>query len=241
MSGLSPGEVVLWIIDLDGGDADAALLDADERTRADAMGTELLRRRYRAAHAALRRILSRAAGVPPERLRIAIGERGKPCLPELPGLEFNLSHAGGIAAVAVTGLVPIGVDIETPRKLDNLDALARRYLAAEELNALLTLPEARRPDAFLHYWTAKEAFIKGTGEGLHRALDSFTVIPSPDWRSWRVREKREENVIDGDWRGATYALTSGALVSLALPLDGFRAVLRRYPDAAIIPIPPPAL
>lgn len=241
MSGLSAGEVVLWLINLDEGDADAALLDDAERARAQAMGTELLRRRYIAAHAALRRILSRAAGAPPERLRIAVGERGKPYLPDLPQVAFNLSHTGAVAVVAVSALHPVGVDIERPRKLDNLDALARRYLAAEELNALLTLPEARRPDAFLHYWTAKEAFIKGTGEGLHRALESFAVLPSPDWRAWRVQEKQGQCLRDGLWRGATYGLPSGALVSLALPLHGFSAVLRRYPDAAIIPIPPPAL
>lgn len=241
MSLPSPGEVTLWIINLDGEEGDPAPLDDAERARAQAMGTEQLRQRYVAAHAALRRILSRAAGLPPARLRMAVGERGKPHLPDVPEVEFNLSHAGPVAVVAVSGLHPVGVDIETPRKLDNLDALARRYLAAEELDALLALSEARRADAFLHYWTAKEAFIKGTGEGLHRPLDSFAVLPSPDWRAWRVQEKQGQDLRDGLWRGVTFSLSSGALLSLALPLDGFHASLRRYPDGAAIPISAPAL
>jgi 4'-phosphopantetheinyl transferase len=51
-------------------------------------------------------------------------------------------------------------------------------LADDERAALVALPEARRPRAFLTVWTRKEAYLKARGEGLRRDLRDFVVTPA---------------------------------------------------------------
>src|SRR5262249_45007363 len=51
---------------------------------------------------------------------------------------------------------------------------------SDETAAILKLPSERQIEGFYHCWTAKEAYVKATGEGLSLALDSFCVGVDPD-------------------------------------------------------------
>ena len=89
-------------------------------------------------------------------------------------VQFNLSHAGERALLAVAIGRELGVDIEEERCVDVL-GIARRYFSPSEYLALVSLPEERRVGAFYRCWTRKESFLKARGEGLAFPLSGFEV------------------------------------------------------------------
>lgn len=126
-------------------------------------------------------VLSRYLGRAPVLER---GERGKPQL-STGELQFNLSHSGALAAVAVSAEHPVGVDIERLRPLEPI-ALARRFLAPEEADSLVAVPKAQQGAAFLRLWTAKEAYVKALGTGIGATppgtfvIDGMSVVRTHD-------------------------------------------------------------
>jgi 4'-phosphopantetheinyl transferase len=133
-------------------------LDAGERRRRDALRSPEDRRRFDAAHSALRRVLT--PGV-----RFVRGVNGKPHLLGEP-LQVNLSHAGEWAAIAVTDARPVGVDLQdVVAGLDPV-AMARRFFPTAEAD----LVAAHGAEAFALLWARKEAVVKAAGDRLTRGL-----------------------------------------------------------------------
>jgi len=119
----------------------------------------------------VRDVLAGYLGSEPE---IEVGLHGRPAL-RSGELQFNLSHSQGLAAVAVSAVHAVGVDVERPRpRLDPL-RFAERFLAPAEAAALTALPAAERPEALVQLWTAKEAYLKALGTGLTVPPRSFTI------------------------------------------------------------------
>lgn len=179
----------LWLVNLES-PAPAPFpgdwLDAAEREQAARFHFERDRHRYRASHTALRQLLSRHTGQPAHALRFATGSHGKPRL-EGPGAPaFNMSHSGRWALIGIGGALPIGVDIEAPREMDDLMPLAERNFSASEYRALAALPEAERLRAFLCCWTRKEACLKAIGSGLSIEPQGFEAGITPEQRRTEV-------------------------------------------------------
>ncbi len=160
------------------------LLDADERARADRFHFDLHRKRFIAAHALTRLVLSACGAGEARELRFVKGASGKPRLFSLagsaPALSFNLSHSGSWALLAVAMEGDLGVDIEEIRSFDDFESLARNTFSPAETGALLRLPEASRLEGFFACWARKESLIKADGRGLGVPLDGFEVNVSPD-------------------------------------------------------------
>jgi 4'-phosphopantetheinyl transferase len=153
------------------------VLSADERRRAASFVFEADRRRFVVGRGRLRQILSRYVALPPEALRFRYGAHGKPALsPARPAPCFNLSHSGGLAALAIAGC-DVGIDIEKVRPVDG--AVAERFFSARENAALRGLHGADWRDAFYRCWTRKEAVVKALGKGLSLRLASFDVSVAP--------------------------------------------------------------
>jgi 4'-phosphopantetheinyl transferase len=154
-------------------DAQRAILDGDERARADRFVFPRHGAAFTIAHALVRCALSRYAAVAPSHWRFVTNDHGRPRVqsPPLDGLDFNLSHADGIAVVLV-GRGVLGVDVEPLARRAPLE-VADRYFAPAEVRALAALPPAERPRRFLEYWTLKESYIKARGLGLALPLDAF--------------------------------------------------------------------
>lgn len=85
---------------------------------------------------------------------VARAPGGKPYFPDRPDIRFNLSHSRGAAVCALHAL-PVGVDVERVRP-------APRRLAGGLEDA-----------AFFRRWTAKEATVKRSGQGLAALLREF--------------------------------------------------------------------
>lgn len=159
----------LWRIDLRLAPTPEGLssLDAQERARAARFVFEDDRRRYQAAHVAMRALLAQAAGPgDPSLLRFVHNAFGKPALADAPGCHFSLSHSGDAALLAIDDSAPVGVDVEIDRPMDDIDAMAQAHFTDAERDALRRTPAPARVGAFLRTWTRKEACLKAIGTGL---------------------------------------------------------------------------
>lgn len=118
------------------------------------------------ARRALRVILSRYLGEDPETIELALGEHGKPELAgSEPRIEFNLSHSGGLALIAVASH-PVGIDVEWVGRERNFLALAERELDPDVVAALSAASPDERAAIFYAAWTRHEARLKCHGGGL---------------------------------------------------------------------------
>lgn len=158
----------LWYVDLDQAldhDLDGALSE-EEHVRASRFVFERDRRRFRAAHIALRHTLSALANIPAGELAFEQGAYGKPRLRAPTELRFNLSHSAGAGLIVCNPLHEVGVDIEQVRPLFYSAALAEEHFSAAERRQLNDMPPPDRDRAFLTGWTRKEACLKAVGFGL---------------------------------------------------------------------------
>lgn len=213
----------VWSIDL--------TLDPPEEHRSDLPPSILARaarfrfpldrRRYLTSHSALRQILSAYVGKVARR-EFELSELGKPSLPGNP-VQFNLSHAGDLAMVAVHHELPVGIDVERVQRTSDLPELAQRYFAPEECREVLSLSPDAMPLGFYRCWTRKEAIIKATGEGLSRPLNSFAVSieAEPD-----VRLRRIDRGEPGCW--TLHEVLSGTDYVAAVAVTGSVASVHRW-------------
>lgn len=93
-------------------------------------------------------------------------------------LHFNLAHSDSLALLAVRQDAPVGVDVEPVRPLPEAMLIACRWFSAPEIRWIAASDDRDR--AFLRCWVCREAFLKATGEGLGRPLDSFALHPCGD-------------------------------------------------------------
>jgi 4'-phosphopantetheinyl transferase len=179
---LSEHEVQLWRVDLEAIGADESrwqqVLSSDELTRASRFHFSRDRQRFVAARAWLRTILASYLAIDPNSFNFSYSQQEKPSLGPAhadSGINFNVSHSGGIALFAFTRQREIGVDVEQLRPDSDLEAIARRFFSAREQSQLAALPAKEKVDAFFRCWTRKEAYIKATGDGLSLPLSQFDV------------------------------------------------------------------
>ncbi|MGO8691512.1 MAG: 4'-phosphopantetheinyl transferase family protein [Thermoguttaceae bacterium] len=184
---LAAGDVHLWSASLDltqaAVDRLEATLSADEQQRADRFRSGQLRNRFIAGRATLRAILARYLAASPAAIAFQYNARGKPSLAppwDRRGLGFNLSHAKGLALVAVAGGREVGVDVEFLRPIRHLAGMVARWFSAEEQRQWQALPAADQPAGFFRAWTCKEAWLKALGAGLSLPLEQVSVAVAPD-------------------------------------------------------------
>ena len=181
--------VHVWRVRLDppdGVDDAWDVLSEAERGRAQRFVQEHHRRRFVAAHGALRRILAGYTARHSRALSFSAGPHGKPALAgspvgSSPRLEFNLSHSADLALVAVAWGRPVGVDLEKWELEMNHLELAERFFSPTERTSLRALAD-RHEDlvrGFFAAWSRKEAYLKARGEGVTRGLHHFDVNLAP--------------------------------------------------------------
>ena len=96
--------------------------------------------------------------------------------PPCDGLRFNVSHSHEWALIALARDRDVGVDVEYHRPLrHDLFAIATRFFAPAEVDALRALDPDDHERAFYRIWSRKEAYIKATGLGVSAGLDTFEV------------------------------------------------------------------
>jgi 4'-phosphopantetheinyl transferase len=180
---LNPHQVDVWRVSLDLSPDTVKYLEStlseDEFQRAARFRFTPDRERYIVAHLSLRNILSEYLGCEPKQLLFSANQYGKPKL-EGHNLEFNLSHSGDYALVAVTRDRKVGVDVEHIRSDMEHEKIAKRFFSPNEVVEFRGLPPEHKVHGFFNCWTRKEAYIKAQGLGLSLPLDSFDVSLTPN-------------------------------------------------------------
>lgn len=169
-----------------------SLLSEEERGRASRFHRHGDRVRLAATRAALRRMLASRVMLPPDKLRFTENSHGKPRLQDDMGIEFNVSHAGRFALIALSTGGQVGVDIEYRDRRIDADSLGPYVFSALERKSGLNTT-----DDFIERWVAKESVLKALGLGISEHLQAISVLPGdagnyriahdhPEWTGIRV-------------------------------------------------------
>jgi 4'-phosphopantetheinyl transferase len=167
-------------------DALRATLSRDECARAARLASARDARAFVATRGVLRTLLGGYLQRDPTSITFNRGPHGKPyvapCADKASALSFNVGYSGAHALLAFARGCATGVDIEQHKPIPDFESVVSFALSPFESAALLELPLRERQAAFFAYWSAKEALLKLTGEGLQRPLRSFDVSFAPDGR-----------------------------------------------------------
>lgn len=175
-------------------------------------------------------LLGMYLGMPSEAVVLVDGEHGRPELadPLHHALQFNWSHSGDTALIAVARGVAPGVDLERLRPRAHAMQLAQRFFHPEEVAALAALHGSELEAAFLQLWTSKEAVLKAMGRGIAFGLDRLllAVAPEPsrviwldgdDPAQWQLHPLHAGagHVASLAWRGPSQVITHWTLADSA--------------------------
>ena len=137
-----------------------------------------------------------------EELRIERTAAGKPYFPDYPGLHFSISHSGAYWACAMSE-VNVGLDLQEHTRAKNetreeaavrFRKMAHRFFHPVEA----AFVEGDSYSRFFTVWTAREAYVKNTGQGIDKYFSEHCVVPdtapkdpSEDWLvgSWTAMGK----------------------------------------------------
>lgn len=196
-----------------------ATLAPDECTRAARFRFPEHRARFIAAHGALRDILSRYLNLPADRLTFSTNPHGKPALtdPDHVWLQFNLSHSGDLALIAIARDHPVGIDVEKMIPPEDFPRLVEQFFSANENAAFRALPESKRAAAFFAGWTRKEAYVKALGTGVSLPLDQFDVMMDPDAPARLLADRRHPHHAE-TWSLHTFTPAPAYIAALAIEI-----------------------
>ena len=154
------------------------MLSDDERERVSRFALEQSRQRYVVTRTTLRKILGEYLNISPSDVQLAYGQYGKPEViqdAKTNHLQFNISHAGDLAVIAIARDFRIGIDLEKLRPIPSIEDMIKRFFSSEEIDSFCVMPVEKRSRAFMRGWTRKEAFVKAVGDGLSFPLDRINI------------------------------------------------------------------
>ncbi len=161
----------------------------------------------------LLRTLAVYLGIEADEVTLVEGAHGRPRLDlaHKASLDFNWSHSGEHALIAVARDIAPGIDVELRRPRPRALPLARRFFGSDEAEALAALPNDARDAAFLELWTAKEAVLKAHGHGISYGLKRLRILSTPE----RLRLVRFDGEDTAAWQLLRLAVAPGLIAALA--------------------------
>ncbi len=148
------------------------------------------RRRMAFGEELLRKLMAEEFSTDENDILIKNMPSGKP-VAEIKGKEVlvSLTHSGDFVACAISD-TPVGIDLEVkrefkPRVFKALRDSEREFVAKSKDEAL----------AFLKIWTAKEAYLKMTGEGLagFSKADVLPLVKNGKWDELILKTNHTED------------------------------------------------
>jgi 4'-phosphopantetheinyl transferase len=199
------------------------LLNAEEHQRFEAFRVEPARKSFLVSRALLRTTLAQRLKCSPDELQFRRDHNDKPQLATPAShWQFNLSHAGDWAVLALSSAGAIGIDVEFHERRNQLDGISNRFFSAAEHRYLSGLPEDFRRQRFFELWTLKEAYVKALGRGIATALAGTDIEYLNDTEI--LLSLSDAARCDGAVHCWHYALTPADSLALALIDDAGASV-----------------
>lgn len=144
------------------------VLTEEEHNRKDCFQSLNASRKFVLSRVYLKLLLCEFIGVRIESIIIRQEERGKPFLvgEEFVDIDFNISHAKDLLAIAITRGARIGIDIEYVEYNTHIKSIAENFFSHEEQQLVITGLNKGYYHPFYRLWTRREAFLKGIGHGI---------------------------------------------------------------------------
>lgn len=215
-SPLSIGEVHLWLLDINQFN-DRHLNQAQEIMSLDEHKRAQRFVRGKQEYIASRWLLRRALGqylqesAPP--LKFAREEKGKPYIPGT-NIQFNLSHSGTWAVLAVAKDFRVGIDVEQGSNARDLLGIATNYYHPDELRVLEALPPDAQLKHFYRLWTLKEALLKAAGAGISAGLENLNFSLGTEI-SVEITAPLATAAFASNWHFHQWQLSDGSFCALA--------------------------
>ena len=130
--------------------------------------------------------LERLYGIGKNELEFEYTDKEKPYLKGRKDICFSISHTEEFAGVAI-GSIPLGFDAECAGYSESADKIkldeknlkvAYRFFSEDEMHFLEKCDD--KSWCFRELWSMKESYMKLTGLGFSKTLDSFSVSYIPD-------------------------------------------------------------
>lgn len=175
-------------------------LTPEEQALACRFATPELRTRALSARIFLRGVLAGALQIAPAAICVDLSHWGKPQVRG--GPQFNLSHSGSLAMIALHSHLPVGIDVEADAHSVPASALTHILSESEAISPPQT------PAEWLRLWVRKEAVVKAQGMGFYSDMRRFSV-GHKQLGCWRKVLATEQVLFDAK-------LASGHSVAVAL-------------------------
>jgi 4'-phosphopantetheinyl transferase len=195
-----------------------ALLTREEHTKWQRYRFDKDKHQHLVTRALIRDTLSRyEPQVAPADWRFESNQHGKPAIanPLAQPLFFNLSHTQNLAALAVTRLAAVGVDVEKIKPVEQVRGLAERCFADSEIQYVFSGEKSALMWRFFKLWTLKEAYIKARGCGLSLSLQSVVFAPQAHPLEVDFDPSHDH---PSEWSFRNWEVGSDHLLSLAINL-----------------------
>ena len=205
------------------------VLSSAEAARAERFHFARDRERYVRGRAFLRYALGTTVNQDPAKVALTQIANGKPFLDER--IHFNLSHSTGLAVLAISTSGPVGIDLEFVDRGIDISGLTRSCFTKGEEQSILDLPYSEQATRFFAFWTAKEARMKLTGDGMSL---------SPKQIALDIQDGIPVGYLQPAYPAAQAVFINlgypAALCCLALPLGSLPAMFSCTPDKGRQPI-----
>jgi len=158
------------------------LLSSEEKERSERFKFYKHRKAFIASHGFMHTVLARYIDTNANEIEFSQTEFGKPSLIDIQNknnIQFNLSHSGNMAILAVCKQHSLGIDVEFAERKVDWRGISKRFFTPNEQQQLDKLTEEEQRQAFFQIWTRKEAHMKVTGQGLSLAPTQFEVSVPP--------------------------------------------------------------
>lgn len=196
MSSVREGSLSIWELDLDL-ESDLAVrelqtLSSEERERASRYRFDADRRVYLKTRYMLRELLGSTLACLPQAIEFSYSAYGRPMLAGVSNaeLDFNVSHSGERALIAISERGAVGIDIERIGADKGILDLCQNFFHPEETQRVLSEHADGRLSRFYEIWTLKEAVIKLLGTGLSQPLTEFCVPHKASCPTMTLGEKQ---------------------------------------------------
>ncbi len=158
-----------------------SLMGDEKRQRIDKYRFANDKKRSIAAEMLAKTTIGKYLDIPAEQIKLAQGKSGKPYVVNC-NIEFNVSHCEEIVVCAINN-TPVGIDIEKIKPI-NPSIIKKFFTPTEQeyifgkspcVEAFSTELNEMQLKRFFECWTAKEAYLKYTGEGLTDNLSTLEI------------------------------------------------------------------